>query len=213
MQTVGQLLKKTREVKGLDLAKVEKFTKIRHIYLEALEKDDYRILPSAIAAKGFIKNYGQLLGLPNETLQALFRRDFAESETGQVIPRGMVTPLDKPDTISWTPKRTVILVVLTIFLLLGAYLFRQVTLLRASPLLAITNPVPNQISQTHIVTVSGRTNPDITIFVNQQLAEVDRDGTFETSIDLPSGKNLITVTATSKFNRSTKKTITVFVNN
>lgn len=204
MQTVGQLFKKTREDKQLDLAYVEKLTKIRHKYLEALENDDYRVLPSAIAARGFIKNYGQVLGLPNDTLQALFRRDFLETETGQVIPRGMVRPLDKPDSLLWTPKRTAALFVGIIVLALSLYFTRQLIILNSAPSLKINLPVQDETLTTHEVLVRGQTDPDVSVVVNGQVAQVDGNGIFKTTVKLPSGRNSITVIATSKSNKITR---------
>lgn len=211
MQTVGQLLKKTREEKGQTLESVEKSTKIRLKYLQALEKDDYRVLPSAIAARGFIKNYGQLLGLSNETLQALFRRDFVETEAGQVIPRGMVKPLNNPDVFSWTPKKTAILAVSLIALVLCGYFLRQILILNSSPKLELTQPSPNATIGIHDLVVKGQTDPDVAVSVNGQLAQVDKEGAFQTGLFLPSGQNIITVVATSKSNKSTKLTRTVLV--
>lgn len=211
MQTVGQLLKKTREEKNLTLDEVERKTKIRMRYLEALEADDYRVLPSAIVAKGFIKNYGKLLELPVSTLLALFRRDFVETETGQVVPRGMVKPLDRTPAFSWTPTRTVILAVAVVALLLGGYFVRQIVMLGASPALAVEEPTENEVLPEHLVKVSGRTDPDSTVTVNQQLASVDNNGVFQTVIELPSGQNIVLVTAVSKSKKETRVTRTVYV--
>lgn len=211
MQTVGQLLKKTREEKLLTLDEVEKKTKIRMRYLVALEADDYRVLPSAIVAKGFIKNYGKLLDLSVVTLLALFRRDFLETETGQVVPRGMVKPLDRTPAFSWTPTRTVVLAIGVVVLLLGGYFVRQIVMLGASPSLIVDVPKENEVLAEHLVKVSGRTDSDSAVTVNQQLASVNSDGAFQTVIELPSGQNTVLVTAVTKSKKSTRVARIVYI--
>lgn len=211
MQTVGQLIKKARGEKKLNLDDVAKATKIRVRYLEALENDEYSLLPSAIAAKGFIKNYGRLLGLPVETLLALFRRDFIETETGQVVPRGMVKPLNRPTALSWTPTRTMVLLVGLATVLLGGYFARQLLLLGGSPSLTLDQPLADQVLEGRTVTVRGKVDPDSTVEVNQQLASVEKDGTFQAVIELPPGKNTIMATAVSKSKKETKVARIVYV--
>jgi len=61
MNTVGTMLKDARVAKGISLGEVEKQTKIRIKFLEAIERDAYHVLPSPIYAKGFVKNYSEYL--------------------------------------------------------------------------------------------------------------------------------------------------------
>jgi cytoskeletal protein RodZ len=211
MQTVGELLKETRQDKKIPLEDVEKATKIRRKYLEAIESGDYGTLPSATAARGFIKNYGKLVGIPSDTLMALLRRDYVETNTGLITPRGMVVPLDQPSKLRWTPSRTVILVVGLTIVTLGGYLFFQLSLLTANPSLAINAPLINQSFDSHTVVVAGTADPEATVYVNGQLADIDKTGAFKLNLDLPSGKNLIIATATSKSNKVTKVTRMIYV--
>ena len=57
----------------MDLARVERDTKIRERYLSALERGEYRELPGAVYTKGFLRNYGAYLGLDPEYLIDLYR--------------------------------------------------------------------------------------------------------------------------------------------
>jgi hypothetical protein len=66
---LGELLKRTREEKGLTLAEVAHITHIRAEYLEALETNNFKIFPSPVVARGFIRNYATFLALdPIEAL-------------------------------------------------------------------------------------------------------------------------------------------------
>ncbi len=70
--TVGQALRATREAKGQTLEDVERVTRIRVKHLAALEADHFAALPSTAHARGFLKNYGQHLGLDVAQLTAAY---------------------------------------------------------------------------------------------------------------------------------------------
>jgi cytoskeletal protein RodZ len=66
---LGELLKRTREEKGLTLDEVAQITHIRPEYLTALETNNFKTFPSPVVARGFIRNYAKFLGLdPIEAL-------------------------------------------------------------------------------------------------------------------------------------------------
>jgi cytoskeletal protein RodZ len=62
-KTLGQVLKESREARGLSLADVSFQTKIREYYLDALEKDQISKLPSSVQGRGFLRNYASFLNL------------------------------------------------------------------------------------------------------------------------------------------------------
>lgn len=65
---IGATLRKARQDLGVTLDDVEYETKIRKRYLEALEREDYADLPSAVYARGFLKTYANYLNLNGEEL-------------------------------------------------------------------------------------------------------------------------------------------------
>ncbi len=60
---IGQALKTARESLGLSLEAVEEETKIRRKYLQALENEQFEVLPGPVYAKAFLKNYARFLNL------------------------------------------------------------------------------------------------------------------------------------------------------
>lgn len=62
-ETIGQRLKKAREARYLTLERASADTRIRTIFLHALEADDYTIMPSAAQGRGFLRNYAEYLDL------------------------------------------------------------------------------------------------------------------------------------------------------
>ncbi len=65
----GARLKQAREEKGISLAEAEEATRIKAVYLAALESSDWGALPSEVQARGFLRNYASFLELdPDEGL-------------------------------------------------------------------------------------------------------------------------------------------------
>ena len=60
---IGDLLRQAREDKNLSLADVEEEIKIRSRYLEALETEEFDILPGNVYLFGFLRSYASFLGL------------------------------------------------------------------------------------------------------------------------------------------------------
>ncbi len=75
MAELGQLLRETREEKGMTLEEVEELTRIRLKYLQALEEGDYDALPTPGHVHGFLRSYALCLGLDWEEVQALLAQD------------------------------------------------------------------------------------------------------------------------------------------
>lgn len=72
--SVGGVLKKTRLDYGLSLEQVHAATRIKKIYLEALEDEDFGRLPGAVYVTGFVKSYADYLGLDSEKMLQLLKK-------------------------------------------------------------------------------------------------------------------------------------------
>lgn len=96
-ETLGQRLRQAREERHLALEKVAESTRIRLHYLQALETDDYSLIPSAAQARGFLRNYADFLGI--DLGQAV-----AEVQRARPQPAGEVSgPLPKVDLLPDAP--------------------------------------------------------------------------------------------------------------
>ena len=63
MSSVGEILKNTREAKGITIEQVAEATSIRVLYLEAIESEQFNQVPGEVYLKGFIRNYANYIGL------------------------------------------------------------------------------------------------------------------------------------------------------
>jgi len=200
MKTVGIMLKEARLAKGIALEEVEKQTKIRLKFLEAIERDEYTILPSPIYAKGFVKNYSQFLGLDVHMVMAFFRRQTDEIKRSSILPHKSPELDYKKRFI--TPNRFISVVFIGLSLLFISYFVIQYRKLQLPPTLTITRPQAESILKEKKLDILGTTDPDATIMVNGLTVTVRSDGQFFTQISLDPGVNTITTVATSRFGKT-----------
>lgn len=77
---VGDILKQTREAKGVSLEKISDRSNISLRYLQAIEHNQLNLLPNDVFARSFIRQYAQLVGLDGEEIVELYRRQNSNFE-------------------------------------------------------------------------------------------------------------------------------------
>lgn len=70
---LGEKFREEREKQGYSLQRVEEETKIRKLYLEAIEKEDFAALPPKVYATGFVKRYAKFLHLNEQEMVEQFK--------------------------------------------------------------------------------------------------------------------------------------------
>lgn len=78
---VGQQLRQAREAKQLSPAQAARDTLIRVHYLQALEAGDFKAIPSAAQARGFLRAYASYLGLDPDALLKDLEEPVQKDET------------------------------------------------------------------------------------------------------------------------------------
>lgn len=93
---LADILRSTREAKGWSLELMSEMTRVRRSYLEALEQAAYDVLPPRAFAIGYVKAYARALGLDEETLADMFKRDVAAPSGRLQAPTGAAMDDLKP---------------------------------------------------------------------------------------------------------------------
>jgi cytoskeletal protein RodZ len=205
MKTVGLVLREARENKGYTLIQVEKDTRIRLKFLDAIERDDYSKLPSVAYAKGFVKNYSDYLGLNSDTVLAFFRRQTKEVSRSSLLPSATEEHLRK-SLIRLTPARFLGLLLVGLVFIFLTYLGLQYRKISQPPTLAIDSPKQGMVFHERRTDILGRTDSDATLMVNGVSVLVRSDGRFFDQVTLEEGKNSITITATSRYGKISTQT-------
>lgn len=219
LHKLGEVLRTAREAKGVDLARVERDTKIRARYLTALETGDYAELPGSVYTKGFLRNYGSYLGLDVDYLIDLYRLESTQPPERPSLPA-------PPRPIATRRRRTFVVTpgaILAAVLTVGVaafiiYLVQEFVTFARTPDLVITSPAGDVPSWDEMeyrvvgvtepnsrVTVTGlRENPTVT---------ADGSGNFSIVVSLVPGSNVITLKAndplTGRFSEEVSRTIIV----
>lgn len=78
--SIGVYLQWARAQKGLELRELEERTKIRAKYLQALETEDWDVIPSSAYARGFLATYARELDVDADALVDEYRRQVETEE-------------------------------------------------------------------------------------------------------------------------------------
>ncbi|HIU64529.1 MAG TPA: helix-turn-helix domain-containing protein, partial [Candidatus Avacidaminococcus intestinavium] len=84
MSSIGEILKNAREAKGISIQQVADATSIRVLYLEAIEAEQFTVVPGEVYLKGFIRNYGNFLGMDGAALVELYKEQVKAQEPEQI---------------------------------------------------------------------------------------------------------------------------------
>lgn len=70
----GHKLKEARNIKGYSLEYIEEETKIRKLYINALEQENFKVLPPKVYATGFVRRYSKFLDLDPDPMVDEFQK-------------------------------------------------------------------------------------------------------------------------------------------
>jgi cytoskeleton protein RodZ len=108
VQQIGRVLREAREALGLSLEGCEEGTKIRRKYLEAMEDGRVYDLPGEVYLKGFLRSYGNFLGLDGAALVEQYKGSKYERRAAVEQPTGQAAPAQQrePAVVRSRPVRT-----------------------------------------------------------------------------------------------------------
>jgi len=193
----------------LTLVEVSRETKVPVKYIEMIEDGKYNKLPPDVYVKGFLNAYAGFLGIDPKKIVNLYQRekDISSNLNGEEkksfknkkgLPRFVITP------------RIIIAVFAAVIILGGfSYLYSQIGRFAAIPRLIISSPAENESISGNFVAISGFTDEDAKLTINNQPVMVNDKGEFKEDILLQSGVNTITISAVNRFNKEVSKTVNI----
>ena len=75
LDSTGKILVRARENQGKSIPEMESLTKIRGKYLQALESDQFHLLPGDVYVKGFLHTYANSLNLDAQAVLEKYKKD------------------------------------------------------------------------------------------------------------------------------------------
>lgn len=88
--TIGAFLKAEREKKGYTLDQMASEIRLRQYLLEAIENENWELLPAPVFVKGFIRSYARVLGLNEEDIVNQYDR---VGELKEPLPQPLTKPI------------------------------------------------------------------------------------------------------------------------
>jgi cytoskeleton protein RodZ len=139
----GEQLKAAREAQSITLREVSEQTRISLRYLEALEADDFKVLPGGVFNRSFIRTYAKYIGFDENEAIRLYQigsnAPSPEEEAEIALPRHKVYT---DDSVARSPLTNLLLVGGALLLLAaGMYGFLRWYQQPPAPAVA-TNPTP-----------------------------------------------------------------------
>ncbi len=212
---LSERLKNNRETRGLSLSQAAAETNIGIKYLEALEQGEYDKLPGEVYAKSFIKAYAKYLGLrPDDFLEA-FKTElniYAKTKSNYSFKHKKPVERIAARHLLVTPKLVRGIIIGLLALTCLVYLGLKISRIMSPPLLIVSQPAEQLITQESFIQVSGQAEAESTLEINGQQVLLDKNGYFNETIDLQPGVNVIELVAVNRHGRRTAATRQIILN-
>lgn len=216
--TLGERLSKWREERHMTVADVSRNTGIQVSYVEYLEREEFEKLPAEVYVRGFLRRYAEFLGIPEALVLRQYERERGMSrsignsghEEEDSMQRSAFRNI--PAAIV-TPARMTIAAFGLLAIAAFLYVYTQYRTFVSEPVLSVLEPSEEAMRTTErSVQVSGKTDPDSRIYINDQPVLVDENGGFREKIDLQKGVNTVTVRSINRFNKEARRVYSIEAN-
>lgn len=128
---LGSLLKQARQEKGLSLEDIQEETKIRKKYLEAIEENNFDLLPGNVYLKVFVKGYAREVGLNYQDLlkkyEVLHKNEDKKSNLQKDYLNGTKVSNSSKEKDKKNPLKIIFIILLILFLsAAGVYTYQYI---------------------------------------------------------------------------------------
>ncbi len=199
-QTLGEKLKAIRREANFTLAEMEKKTKIRKAFLQAIETAEYDKLPAPIYARNYLKVYVRALRAD----EAYFLEQF-ELERGTCdFVKNARLPRRRTRALQFlVASRYVKLVLLSLLVLtVTTYVGLQIKTIVSPPDLLVYEPNDGEMTDEAMISVTGHAEEGTRVQINGNDALLSQTGFFEMDVALERGMNVIEVTSTKRYSKA-----------
>lgn len=207
-KTVAERIKERRLALNLSLENISQVTNITLKYLLALENGEYEKIPGEIYLKQWLKKYALLLELnPQEVI-----RDYNKETKLQLSFadfQGKTSFKQKKIFFYFTPKIFRNLIVVLVILSFFTYLGWEVKKIIEPPPLQIFEPKNLSTTENNKIVIRGQSEPEVTLWINNQLVLATPRGEFQQEVELLPGLNTFQISAKKK--HSQKNIITLSI--
>jgi cytoskeletal protein RodZ len=192
MRSVGRYLKDGRIARNYSLEQLAEITKIKKDFLAAIEMQKWDKLPEFPVVNGFVKNFADAVNIDKNFAVSLLRRDYPV-EKKPLKPKAEIR-----GSYGISPRFAFFIGVVVILLGVFGYLAFAYYKFIQPPKLSVSDPREGQVIYENSLVVTGKTNPNAAIRINDLPATVDEDGNFSKRIEINGDSNKVTIKAISR---------------
>jgi cytoskeletal protein RodZ len=181
---VGSALRRAREVRGLSLDEAARDTRLRVDQLDALEREDYDVLPGEVYVRASLRTYASYLGIDPDKVVEVYARSAEEIEPEP--PSGRLGRVERMIAASRIRDNQRFLLIAAASILLVLLAFGLLSRGEAAPPAAVipsttASPIPDEPTIRAVLSARG----DVTV-------ESEADGV-STSYDMRPGETITLV--------------------
>jgi cytoskeletal protein RodZ len=122
MVSLGEELKRERELREITLREISEATKISIRILEAIENDNYRILPGGVFNRNFLRAYAGFIGLDPESIVRKYQQVYSGAAEDS-LPEGLRRPTDEASDNPGRKKTVLLLVAFGVLLIIAVVVY------------------------------------------------------------------------------------------
>ena len=200
-QTIGERLRKARDGADLSIEEVSISTRIKEDYIRAIEMGMYSELPGEVYALEFIKKYARFLRMDCARAAEAYKKE----KQGTFCPppaREKVFKYSRWMATSMITASSIAFIAYAVFF--GRAFF-------SGPEIEIASPKEYIETSSSLITIQGTAKRAEKVMINMEQIQVEKDGSFIESFNLPYGMNIIRISAQSRLNKTTVKYIGILV--
>ncbi|NLM96086.1 MAG: helix-turn-helix domain-containing protein [Halanaerobiaceae bacterium] len=170
--SIGKRLKECREQKNISLREVQDNLKIRIRYLEALENDNFDIIPGEAYTRAFIKSYANFLGIDHQELLAEYQK-IKEEEEKQLL-ENMEEQEKKTSLLAGNKTLLSSIIIILVLVIIIAYLVYYIFNIRnretgVHPANNVSTNIDNIFINRGDIDLSENNSLDISVMENNEL--------------------------------------------
>ena len=204
---LGERLKDCRQKLGVSLSEAAEATNISVKYLAAIEAGEFNKLPGEVYTKSFLKVYTKFLGLDSDESLAVFQSEQKiYTKTRKNKDGDFKKPVARISRLHLVVTPRIIRGIVIGFLALAClvYLGLKVKAIMAPPVLTVSQPADNLITEQNFIEIRGQVEPEAILEINGQQVLADEKGNFSETIDLQPGVNPIIIKAEKRHGKQSK---------
>lgn len=166
-------------------------------YITAIEESRYNDLPGLVYARQFVRRYAEMLETDVEKALEIFEQEYAVVEKTGTTDRPLLTARVNTE-FPWYRKHFRLLLSVVVVVAVFTYIGVQAGKNFLPPQLDITRPAHDLSTKETQITISGITDPNAEVTINDQDVQSVVNGRFTLVIDLHNGLNTIKISAVKK---------------